>query len=61
MKIERRVFIMEKEKVKKGLLANLVGNKKPKKSSCCCGGYEIEEVPEEETNKDVKETSKNSN
>jgi hypothetical protein len=39
---------MKDENIKKGkgLLSNLVG--KPKKSSCCCGGYEIEEIPEEE-------------
>lgn len=49
---------MKDENVKKGKgLLNLAGIK-PKKSSCCCGGYEIEEIPEEESNKDgVKKLS----
>ena len=51
---------MENEKVKKGLLANFVGNKKPKKSSCCCGGYEFEEIPTEEKSKDSEKKSPNS-
>ncbi len=52
---------MENEKVKKGLLANLVGAKKHKKSSCCCGGYEIEEILEEKIKTDVKEQPKDEN
>lgn len=45
---------MENEKKKKGLFERLVGSKKEKKSSSCCN-IEIEELPEDTTEKNESE------
>ena len=47
-------MVMSKENEKKGFFERLLGGNKSKKGSCC-GGVEIEEIPE--NNKD-KETPK---
>jgi seryl-tRNA synthetase len=47
-------MVMSKENEKKGFFERLLGGNKSKKGSCC-GGFEIEEIPE--NNKD-KETPK---
>lgn len=47
---------MKNENEKKGLFERLTGfkKKKNKKKSCCCN-FEIEEIPEENDNKNEKE------
>ena len=47
----------EKENKKKGLFGRLIGNKK---ANNCCGGFEIEEIPEEELSKDSEISEENS-
>lgn len=42
---------MKNENEKKGLFARLNGNKNTKKSSCC-GSFVIEEIPEEDKEKE---------
>jgi len=42
---------MENKKEKKGLFQRLMRSKKVKKSPCC-GGFEIEEIPEENSDTD---------
>lgn len=41
---------MRNENEKKGLFKLLIGVKKQKKKSCCCN-FEVEEIPEENDNK----------
>ncbi|MDD3893516.1 MAG: hypothetical protein PHU36_00630 [Syntrophomonadaceae bacterium] len=52
---------MKNENEKKGLFAKLIDLKKPKQNSCCC--FELEEIPEDEkekeTDKDPKEKNGN--
>lgn len=46
-------MIMEAKKEKKGLLKRFLRSMKPKKSSCC-GGFEVEEIPEENADNEKK-------
>ncbi|WP_169717566.1 hypothetical protein SPSIL_046720 [Sporomusa silvacetica DSM 10669] len=48
---------MSKETEKKGFFERLLGGNKDKKGSCC-GGFEIEEIPDENENNKGKETPK---
>ncbi|MBU7008074.1 hypothetical protein [Phosphitispora fastidiosa] len=47
---------MNNENKKKGLFESLFGSKKDKKGSCC-GSFQIEELPEENTEKKDSEAS----
>ena len=49
---------MKNENEKKGFFERLFGSKETKKCSCCCN-FEVEELPEENTDdKNEKESSK---
>lgn len=48
---------MKDDNENKGLLGRPAGGKKAKKSSCCCN-FEIEEIPEENTDNKSEGTSK---
>jgi len=48
---------MENKKEKKGLFQRMMGRKKAKKSPCC-GGFEIEEIPEENADTDNEKKAK---
>lgn len=48
-----RDLFMQNQNEKKGLLNRLTAGKKAKKSSCCCN-FEIEEIPEEKTEKETQ-------
>ena len=47
----------ENDKEKKGLFGGLFKTANPKKNSCCC--FEIEEIPEDEENKEKKSDKDN--
>ncbi|NSW92706.1 MAG: hypothetical protein HPY74_19030 [Firmicutes bacterium] len=46
---------MKNDNEKKGLFDRLTGSRKAKKSSCCCN-FEIEELPDENTNSKTQKT-----